>query len=322
MPVFYNPLMAFNRDVSVLLLNSLGMRDMRIGLPLAGTGIRGIRFMLELGEGILGSVRMNDQNPSAAGLIRKNIRKNRMGFSPDSDVRVSSVDGNMFLMKSPGFDYIDVDPFGSPNPFLDSAVRRLSRRGILAVTATDTAALCGTYPRACLRKYWAVPRRDEQMHETGLRILIRKVQLVGAQYDKALLPVFSYSKDHYFRVFFRCSKGKAHADRVLAGHGMHEGAGPMWLGRLWDERLADAMHENSPHGCRVFLRIVSDEARVPVAGFFDVHAAAKEKKAGGLPRMESLLEEMRSQGFLAQRTHFLGTGIRTDMDRKTFMKLI
>ncbi|MCU0373510.1 MAG: ATP-binding protein, partial [Ignavibacteria bacterium] len=42
-----------------------------------------------------------------------------------------------------GFDYIDIDPFGSPCPFLDAAIKRLSRGGILAVTATDTSALAG-----------------------------------------------------------------------------------------------------------------------------------------------------------------------------------
>ena len=43
------------------------------------------------------------------------------------------------ILHSKGFDYIDLDPFGSPNIFLDSAVKRLGRNGILAVTATDTA---------------------------------------------------------------------------------------------------------------------------------------------------------------------------------------
>ena len=73
-------------------------------------------------------------------------------------------------MNSTGFDYIDVDPFGSPNPFLDAAIKRIARDGILAVTATDTAPLCGTYTNACRRKYWAVPLRNELMHEIGIRI--------------------------------------------------------------------------------------------------------------------------------------------------------
>ena len=44
------------------------------------------------------------------------------------------------------------------------------------------------------------------MHEIGLRILIRRVQLAGSVYDKALIPILSYSKEHYMRVFFKCEK--------------------------------------------------------------------------------------------------------------------
>ena len=67
------------------------------------------------------------------------------------------------------------------------------------------------------------------MHETGLRILIRKVQLIGMQYEKALFPIFSYLKDHYFRVFFRCIKGKKICDEIAEKHGMLNDAGPLWL---------------------------------------------------------------------------------------------
>ena len=47
LPVFYNPAMKLNRDISVLLLNSLDKKNMQIALPMAGTGIRGARFLLE-----------------------------------------------------------------------------------------------------------------------------------------------------------------------------------------------------------------------------------------------------------------------------------
>jgi len=37
--------MKLNRDIAVLLLNSADKEDMQIALPLAGSGIRGIRFL-------------------------------------------------------------------------------------------------------------------------------------------------------------------------------------------------------------------------------------------------------------------------------------
>ena len=117
------------------------------------------------------------------------------------------------MLESKGFDYIDIDPFGFPGRFLDAAALRIARKGILAVTATDLGALCGSFPKVCNRKYWAEPKRDYMMHETGLRILIRKIQLIGIQYEKALIPLFSYYKDHYFRIFFRCVKSKKECDK-------------------------------------------------------------------------------------------------------------
>ena len=104
---------------------------------------------------------------------------------------LSEDDANLFLLKSSGFDYIDIDPFGSPNPFLENAVVRLSREGILAVTATDTSGFTGTYPKATKRKYDSRPIKNEIMHETGIRILIRAVQLFGSRHDKALIPIYS-----------------------------------------------------------------------------------------------------------------------------------
>ena len=47
LPVFYNPVMKFNRDVSIFLLNAIDRKDIQIALPLAGTGVRGIRLMKE-----------------------------------------------------------------------------------------------------------------------------------------------------------------------------------------------------------------------------------------------------------------------------------
>lgn len=235
--VFYNPVMKLNRDISVLLLKTLGETRLKesakdpknrhvkrpfegfsIGSPLAGTGIRECRFLVELDEGLLKSVEINDYSEKAVKLIKENIALNEKELNSD-EIEVSCNEANKFLLDSKGFGYIDIDPFGTPNPFLDSAVKRIQREGVLAVTATDTSALSGTYENACKRKYWAKPMRNHLMHEVGLRILIRKVQLIGAQYDKTLTPIYSYAKDHYMRVFFLCKKqGKRGVADLLKKH--------------------------------------------------------------------------------------------------------
>ena len=42
------------------------------------------------------------------------------------------------------FDVVDLDPYGSPATFLDGAVQSICDGGLLLVTCTDMAVLCGT----------------------------------------------------------------------------------------------------------------------------------------------------------------------------------
>lgn len=310
LPVFYNSLMKFNRDTSILVLKHFKKENMQIALPLAGTGVRGVRFLKELPKGIIKEVFFNDNSENAINLIKKNLELNNI----KDKFSISHNDANIFLVNGFGFDYIDVDPFGSPNPFLSNSIMRLSRDGILGVTATDTSALSGTYKNACRRKYWAEPNRDELMHETGLRILIRKVQLIGMDFEKALIPVYSYSKDHYMRVFFRCEKGRKKCDELLKQFGMFEKTGPMWLGPLKEIKLKFNIKDNINNE---FINLINDE--IDVVGFYDVHAFAKKEKIGPLPKIDDLLELIKKRKYIASRTHFSPTAIKTNMPKEEFI---
>ena len=330
MKVFYNPVMSMNRDISVLLLNSINKINMQIADPLAASGVRSIRFLKELRKNKIKNISINDIDNNSIKSIKNNFTLNKIQYKNNKKISVTKEDINLFLLNSSGFDYIDIDPFGTPNPFLDSACKRLARDGILAVTATDTSALCGTYPDACIRKYWAVPKKDYMMHEAGLRILIRKVQLIAAQYDKALTPVFSYSKEHYMRVFFRNDKGKNKADGILALHGMLNNAGPMWLGRLWDENLCNKMLNNTIKN-RIFsknkelikfLKIIKEESKINSAGFYDLSNIAEKYKLKVLPRKEFIKEEIRKLKYKASDTHFAGNGIRSDAPIRILIKIL
>ena len=60
---------------------------------------------------------------------------------------------------------IDVDPYGCAAPFLDGAVQALLDGGILMVTATDLAILCGNNAETCFAKYGSVSLRIAACHE-------------------------------------------------------------------------------------------------------------------------------------------------------------
>jgi tRNA (guanine26-N2/guanine27-N2)-dimethyltransferase len=209
---------------------------------------------------------------------------------------------------------------------LNNAIVRLSRSGILAVTATDTSALSGTYENACKRKYWAKPLRNELKHEIGLRILIRKIQLVAAQHDKALTPIFSYSKDHYMRVFFSCEKGKEKVDSIIKQLGEAFKVGPMWLGNLWDENIVDKMFKKSKEkkfekSVVDLLDLINKEARIPCVGFFDIHTICKKEKLS-VPKYDSLISAIENEGFKVSRTHFSDKGLKSDIESFKLISLI
>jgi len=323
--VFYNPAMKLNRDLSILLLKAVDDTDMAVCDPLAGTGIRAIRFLAEIPEKKIESITINDYSADAADLIGKNIEANKKNIVSDAEIRITNKDASLMMLESKGFDYIDIDPFGTPDPFLDSAVIRLARKGILAVTATDTSSLAGTFPNVCKRRYWATPDHGHLKHEAGIRILIRKVQLIAAQYEKALVPIFSYSKEHYMRIFFRCEKGKSKADKVIAKHGMHGSSGPMWLGRLWDEKLVEKMYSLVPEiGYEFdarFLQTILDESKIDGVGFHDMHVLCKKNKLI-IPKFEHIIEEIKKKGHDVSRTHFSEVGLRSGIDEKELVEIL
>lgn len=322
LPVFYNPVMRRNRDLSILLLKALQPTPVNwvVGLPLAGTGVRAMRFLKELPSQMIERIDVNDHSKEAVDLIKENLKLNNL--LGDVRVNISCLDANTFLQQSTGYHYIDIDPFGSPNPFLDRSIVRLSRGGILAISATDTAALCGAYPKVCRRKYWAENRKGVRQHERGLRILIRKVQLIAAQYDKALIPVFSYWHEHYFRVFFRCTKSREEVDKVLRQQGEMDGFGPLWLGSLFDPSLVVKMHDLAAQGeTKKFLALLVEESAVNVARYFDLHEYA-QRKGRNPPSTKAVIAALKTKGYQAARTHLCVTGLISDAPFDVIEKVI
>ncbi len=320
MEVFYNPVMKSNRDISVLVLRWLisgFARKVRVALPLSGSGIRCLRFLKEVKKTGIAGIFVNDKREGFVDSFNALASRNEIGLSwKNGEVEVSSKDASEFLLGQEHFDYIEIDAFGSPNPFLAAAIARINRFGILAVTATDTAALTGAYLGACRRKYWGEPMHNYLMHEVGIRLLIRKVQLLGAQFDKALVPVLSYHKEHYYRVFFKCVKGKTKVDALLKEHkyvlfdkksmewkfssvnnleGFNMVGGPVYSGALHDVSLVKYMRRVSKFESeRRFLDFVFSEAKFESLNggslFYDLHELCSAFKVKQVPSFDSFLK--------------------------------
>ena len=87
-PVFYNPVMEFNRDLTVLAFQAFQRmvnREISICEPLTSQGIRGVRFAVEI-EGVK-RVLVSDINERAFKLAKYNIALNGLEETGDSEAQ-------------------------------------------------------------------------------------------------------------------------------------------------------------------------------------------------------------------------------------------
>ena len=343
-PVFYNPQMELNRDISILALQTYQkevQRDIDICDLFGGSGIRGVRYKNEI-DGV-GLVSINDISELANEFEKHNVELNNL-----NDIEIFQHDASMFLRLNRGkFDVIDIDPFGTPSPFLDSAGYCARRDSLLCVTATDTSALCGTYKEPCIRKYNSKPYKSEYCHETGIRILAGFTALTLSKYAKCIEVLLSHSTEHYMRLYLRIKKGSKRTDETLKNIGYishcknclyretNKGmatalpeycpdcgeklihAGPLWLGDIQNKEFISKMIDesenknlNTKDKLLKLLNSCLTEAGSP-ATFYDVHSICRTLKISA-PKLDLIFEELEKNGFEAVKTHFSPIGIKTN----------
>lgn len=204
-PVFYNPKMIFNRDLSVIAVSVISPKTVIDAL--SATGTRGIRYYLE--SGLSMELVLNDKNPLATELIKKNLELNSV-----NDAVVTTKDANSVLYEMK-FDFIDIDPFGSPSPFILSSINSAKNNGYVAYTATDLSPLEGRAMRSCRRKYDVESTKLSFSKEIGIRVLISKIVREAAILEKTVIPLFSFYHDYYYRLFLKVFRGAKKADENL-----------------------------------------------------------------------------------------------------------
>lgn len=332
--VFYNPRMEMNRDISVACLSCLPGAKTYVD-AMAASGIRGIRMKKEVPREI--DVTANDWDAGACELIGKNVALNGV------DVNISNKGANT-LLSCAQFDFVDLDPFGTPAPYIDSACR--SARVAMGITATDTAPLCGAHLRAGIRRYASRPLKTPYYPEVGLRTLLGKVAREQAKYDKAVRPLLCHATQHYIRLYLEVWQGVVYADRMVDmlgfllhcptchHHDVRPGTaislpgrcpvcgcrvsigGPLWLGPTKDDdfvaRVAAAIAAGTFGSKERALRLLETiGAEIDVPMFYDQHILCRDMKATPTS-IGVLVDALREQGFRASRTHYSGVGFKTD----------
>ncbi|MFB6081706.1 MAG: tRNA (guanine(26)-N(2))-dimethyltransferase [Halanaeroarchaeum sp.] len=335
--VFFNTDQQLNRDLTVAALRAYREREPRAETYFDATAASGIRGVRAAANGW--SVTLADVDEDAVALSSENLARN------DLEGEVVHRDANAVLHdRERVFDVTDLDPFGSPIPFADAAFA--NTRDLVAVTATDTAPLCGAHFASGKRRYSAVPRNTEYHPEMGLRVLVSALARTGARYDVGVTPILSHVSDHYARTYLALSHRATDANAAIddLGHVYHcpeclhrehdpgltanppatcpvcDGdqvltAGPVWLGRTHDPDFVAAVRAELDESMETadradgLLDRLGDELHRPM--HFDQHRLYKRWSEPAIG-MDEFLATLREAGYDASRTHYGGTTFKTD----------
>lgn len=344
---FFNPKVELSRDLTTLVLHSLNCKDWVICDVLSGTGARGIRIAKECP---VKKVWINDVSRNNIPFMKANVKLN----SIVRKVKITNQDANELLSENiRTFDYIDIDPWGSPTYCFDSAARAIKRKGFIGFSATDTAALCGTSPVTCLRRYGIESYKTDFFKELGIRILITSAALSFSKWSFSFKPLLSYTSQHYFRVFAEVKKGKSIASRTIKENlgyisycpkclwrkidkepvtkcefcgFKNQIIGKVWIGQIEDlkfikgcqKKLSKIDWLKTRDKIKKLLDLLKNES---FPFYYDVHKLC-QRHGMRIPRFRVIIDGLKNSGYKAERTHFSNKGIKTDASLKDLTKII
>jgi len=233
--VFYNPLQQFNRDMSIMTIKHFistlkteksvskkphNARGIDILEALSATGLRSIRYFKEI-EGI-NSIIVNDMDPDAVAAIRRNLEFNQV---PLDQCIPNQADAKVLMYQhafqdEKRFDVIDLDPYGSATIFLDAAIQAADNGGLLCITCTDSAVLCGGHKDQLWSQYQSASMKGRHQHEFALRVILKELNGHAARYKRSIEPLVSLYVDFYFRIFVRVYDSGLEAKKAFSKVGM------------------------------------------------------------------------------------------------------
>lgn len=184
---------------------------------LSATGLRALRYANEIPFAT--AVTANDMSEKATQSIALNIKHNKL------EGKIQAHTGNAIaymysFCDRKGYDVIDLDPYGTASPFIDSAIQAINDDGLLCVTCTDSAIFASHgYLEKTFSLYGGLPLTGEACHEGGLRLVLHAIAQSAGRYGMAIEPLLSLSIDYYIRVFVRVRKSPNDV-KFLAGKTM------------------------------------------------------------------------------------------------------
>jgi tRNA (guanine26-N2/guanine27-N2)-dimethyltransferase len=361
-PAFFNPSAKLSRDISILayrtFLNDMDKNKKTFGDPLSGLGARALRVAVEIPE--IDQVYINDINPLAIELSKKSARLN----SVTKKCKFSVNEACKFLLSfnaknGDRFGIVDLDPFGSPAPYVDCMIRSVLDSGLVSVTATDTAVLCGVYDDVCFRKYYGRSIRCHYANEIAIRIVLSLISLTSSRLGLSIESLFAHSYSQYIRVYARVKLSSTEANKVhqklgflqhcqncgnrmivkeynkakvcgLCGN-RFKVAGQLWISRLFHKNFIQKM-ENSflkkidtcaenNHATygSILSTCLQEEDDIPYY-FVTDEIAAKLKSSPH--SIEKVIERLSGAGYRASKTSLNTRGFKTDAGLEAILNIL
>lgn len=347
--VFFNTHQEINRDFSVLAIRAYAQMNEKSELticePLCGSGIRSCRYAIETPSK---HIYCNDLSLNAIEVAKQNY--SRLSKEVFEKIHLSNMEGNLFLQKlnlnDLIFDFVDIDPYGTPIPFVQNSIQLVTTQGLLAFTATDLASLVGLYPRALYAKYSLshFDKRIGNVHEIATRALIAGIQHVGLTLNQSLIPILSLYHRHFIRSFFIRYRG---VDRVIDQTGFINlcnkcqtrfsssieknsvscpncntatglKIGPLYLGPIQDKdyllKMQHDEHLKKLGARKKLLKIIPlmlEESSINIPWSYEIPNIA-QKIGTTVPAINIVILKLKDLGYDGYRTHFSGTSLKTN----------
>lgn len=337
-PAFFNPAARLSRDLSITayraFVPSLTSRTFADGF--AGVGARALRVATEIPD--VSRVYANDINATAIAAAKHAAKLNAV----ESRCNFSSNEVCRFLLQGTEegdrFGIVDLDPFGTPARHIDCVLRAVLDSGMVSITATDTAVLCGIYPEVCLRRYYGRPLNNSYGNETAIRLMLSLLALTASRLELAIHPLFAHANMHYMRVYAKVSVSSSQANDVyssigyvlhcfhcghrtkvaeyevkkceLCGSDMRVG-GQLWAGALHDREFVKKMVEldSGRQSSKVLGAAMDELSEIPYYFRGDEISA---KNRTNPHSVRKIIEKLQSSGFDASMTALNPAAFKTD----------
>ena len=201
---FYRPQSQITRDLGVLAAKvyKQNQGQLKVLDVMTGCGVRSIRYYLESDADYIWA---NDSNPDNQAIIESNL-----GFileNNQSKITYKNANNIFFecYNKKEYYDLVDVDAFGSPNPYLSTLLWATKIEGLIYFTCTDGRTGTGHLPANCLQVYGSYGRYHPAAQEQVLLLIIGSALQQAATMGLGIEPIFSFFTGQTYRILLRLS---------------------------------------------------------------------------------------------------------------------